>query len=172
MNRNLYLVCIGLVLLNGCARSKILQVDPPAQRQASSSGDTTRQKIDACTVTIPIKDQPASDPNASSFGFGDYYINADRTMWVRSMPWQAGKADKVIWIRPSGTDLEVRGHRLDGKAPPLLVGIPCCYPTGFQVTGIRFPKGGCWEVIARAGNSELRFVTIVAPAKTVSKSDQ
>lgn len=39
--------------------------------------------------------------------------------------------------------------------------LPCCYPTGFQVAGLYFPTGGCWEVTATAGESKLQFVTMV-----------
>ncbi|MFX3824768.1 hypothetical protein ACJBTM_10570, partial [Streptococcus suis] len=84
--------------------------------------------------------------NADAFGFGPWYINADRTIWA-SVPragWSAG-GDKVMWIRPAGSDLVVSGRRLDGEAPPLRADIPCCYPTGFQASGLIFPTGGCWE---------------------------
>jgi hypothetical protein len=43
--------------------------------------------------------------------------------------------------------------------------INCCYPTGFQVMGLIFPTEGCWDVTAKAGDSELHFVTLVAPAE-------
>src|SRR5205814_4422690 len=37
------------------------------------------------------------------------------------------------------------------------------YPTGFQIVGLQFATGGCWEVNAKAGTHELRFVTEVNP---------
>jgi hypothetical protein len=115
-----------------------------------------------CAVSGVIRDEPPKDPNADSFGFGDWYVNTDRTIWVRG-GFRVGDGNKVIWIRPAGTNLAITGRRLDAPAPPLLVDIPCCYPTGFQVTGITFPSPGCWEVTARAGTRELRFVTEVTP---------
>jgi hypothetical protein len=72
--------------------------------------------------------------------------------------------EKVAWIRPQGSDLVVSGRRLDAEAPPLQALIPCCYPTGFQVTGLYFPTEGCWEVEGRAGKHSLKFVTEVGPA--------
>ncbi|HYN88459.1 MAG TPA: hypothetical protein VER55_08005, partial [Ardenticatenaceae bacterium] len=111
------------------------------------------------------QDQPPKDPNADPFGFGDWYINADRTLWVgllEEQMWRAG-GEKVIWIRPAGSQLVITGHRLDAVAPPVHADIPCCYPTGFQVTGLTFPTEGCWEVTARTEEYELRFVTEVAP---------
>ena len=53
------------------------------------------------------------------------------------------------------------GRRLDATAPPLTARIPCCYPTGFQATGLIFPTSGCWEIKATAGSSELTFVVEV-----------
>jgi hypothetical protein len=59
----------------------------------------------------------------------------DRTIWAG---WDAassvsgGKGNKVLWIRPQGTQLKVTGRRLDTDAPPLKVTIPCCHPTGFH----------------------------------------
>ncbi|MBI4483752.1 MAG: hypothetical protein HY652_12805 [Acidobacteria bacterium] len=102
--------------------------------------------------------------NADPFGPGPWYINADRAIWAGpgAGSWVSGKkGNKVIWIRPQGTQLQVTGRRLDAGAPPLKARIPCCYPTGFQVTGLFFPTPGCREVIAEASSSELKFVTKV-----------
>jgi catechol 1,2-dioxygenase len=119
-----------------------------------------------CAVTQPFQDEPPDDPNADPFGFGPWHINAERTLWVGLPPdlsWHPG-GEKVIWIRPAGTKLTITGQRLDGEAPPLRADIPCCYPTGFQVTGLFFPTEGCWEVTATAGEHELRFITQVTSA--------
>ena len=114
-----------------------------------------------CAETQAVRDQPPKDPNADPFGFGPWYINADRTIWAG---WDVGswvsgeKGNKVLWIRPQGTQLKITGRRLDADAPPLKARIPCGYPTGFQATRILFPSGGCWEVNAKAGSSTLKFV--------------
>ena len=84
--------------------------------------------------------------------------------YAEEYPWKAGAdGNKILWIRPEGTELKVSGHRLDADAPPLRADIPCCYPTGFQVTGLYFPTEGCWEVTAEAGKSRLQFVVEIAP---------
>ena len=74
------------------------------------------------------------------------------------------KGQKTYWVRPTGPQLVISGRRLDGSAPPVEAHIPCCYPTGFQIVGLFFPTEGCWEVHAKAGESELRFVTYVRPS--------
>ena len=118
----------------------------------------------ACKPTRPEIAQPAKDPGADPFPNGRWYINADRTIWAG---WDAANLtqgrNKVLWIRPQGTDLEISGRRLDSEASPLVASIPCCYPTGFQATGLTFPTAGCWEVKAKAGSSALTFVTLVKP---------
>ena len=69
----------------------------------------------------------------------------------------------MIWIRPQGTQLTISGRRLDSDAPTLKAWIPDGYRTGFQVTDMKFPTEGCWEIMARSGDHEFRFVTKVAP---------
>jgi hypothetical protein len=120
-----------------------------------------------CTVTEPIRAEPPRDPNADPFGSGPWYVNADRTIWagwdaVRMVAGEDG--NKVLWIRPAGKDLTVSARRIDAEAPPAKVSLPCCYPTGFQASGLSFPTEGCWKVSAKAGTSELTFVTWVKPA--------
>lgn len=136
----------------------------PLLRPADAPGV---RSVKACPITTPIQDQPAKDPNADPFGFGYWYINADRTLWAgpleENYPWRAG-GNKVMWIRPRGTQLIIAGRRLDAEAPPLTAWIPDGYRTGFQVTGMTFPTEGCWEITARSGDHELRFVTKVAPS--------
>ena len=140
------------------------QLTSSAQSQASAEPETRAAKD--CPLTTPIRDEPPPDPNADPFGVNYWYINADRTLWAGPVegnyPWQAG-GNKVIWIRPQGTQLTISGRRLDSNAPPLKAWIPDGYRTGFQVTGMTFPVGGCWEITARSGDHELRFVTRVAP---------
>src|SRR6266571_1423581 len=98
----------------------------------------------ACPVTDAIWAEPPRDPNADPFGKGPWYINADRTIWAG---WDADRmvacpeGNKVLWIRPQGTQLTVSGRRLDANAGPASATIPCCYPTGFQASGLMFHRG-------------------------------
>jgi hypothetical protein len=115
-----------------------------------------------CPVSARDRDLAPREPNTSRV-LGFWYRNAGRTIWAGFLPesgWRAG-GNKTYWVRPRGTQLTVTGRRLDADASPLRARIPCCYPTGFQIVGLYFPAEGCWEVSAKAGNSELLFVTEV-----------
>jgi len=70
---------------------------------------------------------------------------------------------KVLWYKPSDALLIVTGRGIDGAAPPLGYDISRDpRPRGpIQPSGIYFPSVGCWEVDAKAGRSELRFVVLV-----------
>ena len=126
----------------------------------------------ACQVTQSHWLKPPEDAAVQgSPGYGHYYVNDDRSIWVTTQ-WSRGDSDylsadpngiKVGWYRPAGAQLEVTGRRLDGKAPPLRAEVPCCYPTRFQASGLYFPTDGCWEVMAHAAGSELTIVLWVEP---------
>jgi hypothetical protein len=125
---------------------------------------STAKDPPACAVTEAIQAKPPDDPNADPFGYGPWQINQGRTIWAT---WgmdrlKAGpKGNKVLWIRPAGTQITVSGRRLDATAPPMKATLPCCYPTGFQASGLHFPTAGCWRVDALAGTNKLTFVTRV-----------
>jgi hypothetical protein len=149
---------VGL-LLAGCAQAATAGSQEPAADTLDVAAD---EAAEVCAVSETVRAEPPDDPNTDPFGDGPWYVNEDRTIWASLGPVGWGTSEeKVIWIRPAGTELEVNGRRLDGEAGPLEIGIPCCYPTGFQVTGMAFPTTGCWEVRATAGEHQLTFVTEV-----------
>ena len=132
-------------------------------------------------MTEPVLVTPPEDAavmNAPVEGF--YHTNADGSILASAWWWrlkQAGQGqaadegehalragadgNKVGWFRPEGAALEISGRRLDGDAPPMEAEVPCCYPTRFQATGLRFPTPGCWEVTAKAGDKVLTFIARV-----------
>jgi hypothetical protein len=76
---------------------------------------------------------------------------------------------KVGWWRAVEGRLRVRGKRLDRRSRRLRADIPDGYPpTGFQPTGLTFPKTGCWKVTGRVGDARLSFVVKVT--KTAGSS--
>lgn len=119
----------------------------------------------SCALTAPIQGKPTDPPAEAALG-GWWYANVDRTIWAG---WDAvrmtagSKTNKVLWFRPKGTELSVKARRLDAEAAPAEADIPCCYGGQMQASGISFPSGGCWEITAKAGRSELVFVTLVYP---------
>jgi hypothetical protein len=129
-------------------------------------GTEAIEQPSACVVTEAIRAEPPRDPNADPFGTGPWYVNADRSIWAGwdAIRMVAGpKGNKVLWIRPQGRQLTISGRRLDANASPATATIPCCYPTGFQASGLTFPTEGCWQISAKAGTSELTFITRVGP---------
>lgn len=133
----------------------------PSDSQASST-QIQAATADACPVSESVKDRPPDDPSASSFAIpnGTWYANDGRTMWA----WWWGKRSvgdyKVLWIRPVGAQLEIRGRRLDRDgAPPLRAHIPAGYARHtYQASALDFPSAGCWEVNASAADARLTFV--------------
>jgi hypothetical protein len=111
-----------------------------AARQATEGhASTAMPPSSACRVSRTVKDEPPKDPNADPVGFGDWFVNADRTIWVRKALWQSGSdGNKVYWVRPAGTTLVVAGRRIDGPARPPRATPDKGYPTGFTVTGLYF----------------------------------
>jgi hypothetical protein len=109
-----------------------------------------------CPVSKTVRADAPRDPNADPFREALWYINDDKSIWAHAGGW-----GKMYWVRPQGTDLVITGRRLDGSAAPLQAYIPCCYTSGFQIVGLTFPTGGCWEVTAKSGENALRFVTRV-----------
>jgi beta-lactamase regulating signal transducer with metallopeptidase domain len=116
----------------------------------------------ACPVTTSVRETPLMLEKTAPLGPGPWHINENRTIWVWDQPYIAGRTMKTMWVRPGGLELKVTGRRLDGPAPPLETGVPCCYPTRYQAGSLLFPTPGCWEVTATAGDDTLVFVTRVS----------
>jgi len=123
-----------------------------------------------CTPSATVHATASSEPGVGPL-VADWYTNADRTIWAMHYDhWRAGVGNKVPWIRPAGVRLLITGRRLDGTAPPLKATVAGVYSSAFQATGMEFPVAGCWEVTGKAGDKELRFVTLVEPNQHVSKA--
>lgn len=132
----------------------------------------TEPPANACPITELEWVKPPEDAavlNEPQFGY--YLVNADRSIWASA--WWIGQEDfplrateegnKVGWFRPAGATLELSGRRLDAEVAPMEAHVPCCYPTRFQSSALYFSTEGCWEVTARAAESELVFVVRVEP---------
>jgi hypothetical protein len=166
----LSLSALTIILLTGCTPMNTIESATPSPTPGASPSESP--SVSACPVTEPVWAKPPDDSAVQGPpAYGYYFVNQDRSIWASAW-WTAEEADplrvseegiKVGWFRPAGATLEITGRRLVGHAPPLEAHVPCCYPTRFQATGLYFPTQGCWEVTAKAAESELVFVVRVEP---------
>ena len=149
MTRTLCLTCVVSLLLSGCA-----------------SNDARDSRANGCAVTPPIRSPAPESTEGGPAGAetSSWYVNDDRAIWMLNQNWVPGKRTKTAWFRPARTKLEVTGRRLDATAPPLVFDTPPAdsYRHRFTPSDMTFPTGGCWEIIAKAGESEARFVVEVS----------
>ena len=111
---------------------------------------------------MPIAERPPNDPHASPF-LGDWYANADRTMWASGGgPVPGTLRTKVLWVRPAGSELTISARRLDGDAGPADVSVPSGYQWTYQASGLTFSTPGCWQITGTAGGQTLQFVLNIA----------
>jgi|BarGraNGADG00212_2_1021979.scaffolds.fasta_scaffold73801_2 hypothetical protein len=147
--------------------ARVTGATPPAPLVAGTSPAT------GCRATAPVWLKPPEDaaiPDPPAFDY--YFANQDRSIlasawWVgENIPYLRVNEEgmKIGWFRPAGAALEITGRRLDGAAPPLGAQVPEGYPSRFQASDLHFPTAGCWEVTAKAANSQLVFVVWVEPA--------
>ena len=165
-----------LGLLTACSSTPAAPLppttDPGASPLTPSASPAQTPSAAGCPVTEPLWAKPPEDPavgDPPQFGYS--YVNEDSSIWASA--WWAGEEKQFLrvseegikmgWFRPAGAALEITGWRIDGQATPLDAHVPCCYPTRFQATGLYFPTEGCWEVAAKAAESELLFVVWVEP---------
>jgi hypothetical protein len=173
MSKNLFLIGVMTAFAAGCTQSD--RTSAPATSQPAKLTEA-RATADKCVLTQPIK-SPAPEnteggpADTSVQSWYSWFVNADRTIWMLDQPRTAGQRTKTAWFRPARTKLEVTGRRLDAAAPPLAVRTS---PTGdeyrhmFQPSTMTFPTEGCWEITAKAGASEARFVVKVQPKPTTT----
>lgn len=165
----LSLSALAMIILPGCTAINTMDA---VTSSLTPGAPAEGARANACPVTEPVWAKPPDDAAVQDPpGYGYYFVNEDRSMWA-SARWagpeeyflRAGeKGNKVGWFRPAGATLEITGRRLDAQAPPLEAHVPCCYPTRFQATGLVFPAAGCWQVVAKAADSELSFIVRVEP---------
>jgi hypothetical protein len=135
----------------------------------------------ACPVTRPNGDQPPANANVFGRGNGDY---GNDVLWTSLWVWGKGEVDvpadhvmpdgsfgemKWPWYRYVPGRLTIEGRRLDAPALPLRAAISDGYgDSGFILSGLIFPTGGCWEVTGRVGDGSLTFVVLVVPPSPVA----
>jgi hypothetical protein len=172
MPKVLSLICLMPAFLAGCTQSGAAasaSLQPPAADVSANARDDRAAAMDRCVLTQSIQSRAPESTEGGPPGpeVHAWFVNADRTIWMLDQARVAGKRTKTAWFRPARTKLEVTGRRLDADAAPLFVETS---PTGeeyrhkFQPSIMIFPTPGCWEITAKAGTSEARFVVNVTKA--------
>jgi hypothetical protein len=114
-----------------------------------------------CPVSPTTTERPE---NANTAAFSRmWYRSLDGRIWASAPGLQSYRPEgnKVLWVKPSGSQLEVKGRRLDGQAALLQVHIPGGYADDYQASGVTFPTPGCWEIEAKADGTEWSFVVYI-----------
>ena len=141
---------------------------PPITTPNSTAVPATDQPADladasGCRVTAATTTEHPRDPNTAAFSRA-WFVSADRMLWASATGRLYAAENKVLWERP-GPAVSLSG-RLWGDTSGL---VPTITPSKgydtetYQASGVTFPAPGCWEVVARAANSELRFIVFVYP---------
>ena len=128
---------------------------------AQPSGSTAAQD---CPVTKPtIATPPTAVPGGRApLSPGPYYVSPDRLVWAQDWGWASWPGTrKVLWLKPQGAPLELRGQRLDTEAPPLRISSSSYDQFDYQASHLTFPTEGCWEIVAQSGTNILRFVMYI-----------
>ena len=129
---------------------------PPTARPPTAAQD--------CPVTEPtIATPPTAVPGGRDpLSRGPYYVSPDGQVWAQDWGWTSTPGTrKVLWLKPLGAPLELRGRRLDAAAPPLRISSGGDDQFDYQASHLIFPTEGCWEIVAQSGNSVLRFVMYI-----------
>jgi hypothetical protein len=160
-------VLLLLVLASGLGHRQ----QPARAIETISSSDTVQD----CPVTPYLTSAPTG-PGTMAIGSDGRPVSFTETwygndaLWAGLSPatagrWFAGEAgNKVLWVREIAGRVTVEGRRLDAEAPPLTAWVPDGYGNlGYQASGVTFPTEGCWEVVGKVAERELRFVVAVLP---------
>lgn len=161
---------VALFLLVACTRTpkslELPQIFAGSPSTSANAVPTGEQFL--CPVTPYAEERP---PDSHTASFTETWYGND-VLWAGLSPayggrWYAGaKGLKVLWYRAVAGELTVEGKRLDAAAPALQADIPAGYGnSGYQSSSLIFPSAGCWEVVGRVADKELRFVVNVHPAQ-------
>jgi len=134
---------------------------PVLRTTVTGEGATVTSSSASCSVTQP-PDPPLTPPQSITTKAQRWYGND--AVWIVLPANGTMSSSKFGWWRIVPGQLTVEGRRLDAPAPPLESSVPSGYgDIGFQASGIIFPTTGCWEVIGKVADTELRFVVSVIP---------
>ena len=146
------------VYVHGIRRADAAPTPLPTAQPSSSTAAQDCPVTERTIATPPTAVPGGRDPLSR----GPYYVSADRQVWAQDWGWTSTPGmRKVLWLKPLGTPLELRGRRLDAQAPPLGIDTGGDSSDGFQASHLTFPTEGCWEIVAQSEQSVLRFVMYI-----------
>ena len=122
---------------------------PTAQLSSSTAAQD-------CPVTEPtIATPPTAVPGGRDpLSRGPYYVSVDRQVWAQDWGWTSTPGTrKVLWLKPLKAPLELRGQRLDAKAPPLRISSGGDDQFDYRASHLTFPTEGCWEIVAQSSRA-------------------
>ena len=131
----------------------------------------------SCPVTnsptpafVPPPRYPRSQGTGFYLGTSKLWVYVYPSPWSNLPRWPEGYRQKIAWFSEgynAHADPEpaivISGRRLDGDAPPLIVtGANGSWTSvDFIMSGVNFPKAGCWEITGRFKGAEVKFVVLV-----------
>lgn len=128
------------------------------------------------TVPLPPPSPAVTGPNAglvfradgqTTFLYGNdalvVALPVDGTLHPNDRNVGLASGVKFGWDRLVHGDLNISTRRLDAATVPVAADVPGGYGAiGFQVSGLRFPVPGCWQVSGTVAGTTLTFVVNVA----------
>lgn len=159
----------SLLLCAAAACSAVSQPPSAVTVPSPSATPTTEAPSDfadasGCRATAPLTSEHPKDANTAAFSTA-WYASPDRLLWASAGYRLYAGENKVLWERP-GRSIALSGRLwgdVTGRLTPTITPGRGYESTSYQASGVTFPAPGCWEVVARAERSELRFVVLVYP---------
>ena len=121
----------------------------------------------SCPVTVPRQArQPAGANGAGDglrwYGNGAVWVLLSVSGVLGSDPQQRPWASKVPWWRSVPGVLTIHAQPVGGRAAGFHADVPSGYdPTGFQPSGLYWPRLGCWRVTGTIAGQPLTFTVWV-----------
>jgi len=139
----------------------------PARQPVSHAPGSPGTVPASCPVTVPRQArQPAGANGAGDglrwYGNGAVWVLLSVSGVLGSDPQQRPWASKVPWWRTVPGVLTIHAQPVGGRAAGFHADVPSGYdPTGFQPSGLYWPRLGCWQVTGTIAGQALTFTVWV-----------
>jgi hypothetical protein len=139
----------------------------PARQPVSHAPGSPGPVPASCPVTVPRQArQPAGANDAGGglrwYGNGAVWVLLSVSGVLGADPQQRPWASKVPWWRSVPGVLTIHARPVGTRAAGFHADIPSGYdPTGFQPSGLYWPRLGCWQVTGTLAGRALTFTVWV-----------